>query len=1033
MSFNRLLQPKINPFGVFIYSPKEGTFDLKTYSDKLISDAELNKYKEEGAYCNSFKDLYISEGKEFWIINNTSFSVKKKKTPIEKKNHSMIFLSFLSGSSKVFLIGGYDKKVFYLDLKKNYFMNWAETNELHIRPALIKIDNYLYILDGVKESKICFERTKLSDDSKSWEKICPSIEQNIILNFPTKNFATATDLNGKIVFLGGDRVTLENNNSYIYDVKNNKITLSSKGTNDNMIFTDKNFYKINNKYSIALSDRLNETKEIALIDKEEQSLIKLNIELPGNDNDNFTFCKYSQNAYKSNKPNIINNTIKNTENPYSQYSYPQRKKRNIEDYTNVQKNYGKATVIIKEEPKEFGYYVSSNSSEEAKSKARRDRIEIIGITEKYDPMKNKQNYQEKSIGNLDKSIKNEEQKGYFKIEVVKNEDELINLEDNNKKYKKHQHKNEEDQYNYQMQYQQDEMKNARGQEKFQQRENLCQECQQKELQKKERLNLCQECQQEEQQKKEWLNLCQECQQEEQQNRKGKGRNIQDNEEKNEAIELHQQIYSEDIKNQYSSEKENKEGSAQKIQINQNQNIVQNTNIEHGEEYNKNHNENVEQIEHHEIRQEQEQNQQNNNEEIKEEENLEINQQLNIEEEKKENIQQEEVHNEQQINIEERNEENIENIQKEEINDENEQNENIEIKQNNQINKEEINQEENIEQNEEAKNEELEKQKNENINKEENLEIQHELDFNNAQMQNENNNENEEDHFTEPGLNNSQEGMNQENEDNIKIQQNVAVENGEDLKYIENEEEQHNEENDEEQQHIENGEEQQYIENVEDQQIENEEEQHIESGEEQYIENCEEKHIENGEEQENIENGEEQENIENGEEQENIENGEEEHIENGEEEMNINNEQEGQIEGQNQENSIHQEGEENQIVGQEYDGEEQEQELDAEGEAYEGEGEEGYEEGEEMHQNDGEEIHQVHHENEEVEYEGEGQAQGEEEEIEREPEEGEVEEQIQERDSLKKTMTQNIGDEVIEISEYPNNIYYDKENFCDYKP
>ena len=952
MSFNRLLQPKINPFGVFIYSPKEGTFDLKTYSDKIITDAELNKYKEEGTYCNSFKDLYISEGKEFWIINNTSFSIKKKKTPIEKKNHSMIFLSSLSDSSKVFLVGGNDKKVFYFDLKKNYFMNWAQTNELHIKPALIKIDDYLYILDGVKQSTICFERTKLSGNSKSWEKICPSIEQNLILNFPKKNFATAADLNGKIVFLGGDTVTLENNNSYIYDVKNNKIDLSSKGTNDNMNFTDKNFYKINNKYSIALPDRLNEAKEIALMDKEEQSLIKLNIELPGNDDDNFIYFKYSENTYKPKKSNIINNI--NTQNPYSQYSYPQRKKRNIEDYTNVQKNYGKATVIIKEEPKEFGYYLSSNSSEEAKSKARRDGIEIVGITEKYDPMKNKQKYQEKNICN-------EEQKGNYKIEIVENVDELINLKDNNQKNKKHPHQNVEEQYTYQMQYQQDKMKYARDQGQFQKRENLCQECQQEELKKKE-----------------GLNLCQECQQEEQQNRKGKGQNIQDKEPKNEIIN------SEDAQYQYSSEKENKEGSAKEIQINQNQNTVQNLNIEHGKEYNKNDNENVEQIEHHEIEQEQEQNQQNNNEEIKENENLEINQQLNVEEEKKENIPQEEVHNEQQINIEEHNKENIENVQKEEINNENEQN--------NQINEEEINQEENIEQN-----------------------VQHELDFNNAQMQNENNNENEEDHFTEPGLNNSQEEMNQENEDNIKIQQNVAVENGEDLKYKENEEEQQNEENGEEQ-HIENDEEQQYIDNVEDQQIENEEEQHIESGEEQYIENGEEQHIENGEEQENIENG------------------EEEHIENGEEpEMNINNEQEGQIEDQNQENSIHQEGNDNQIVGQENDGEEQEQEFDAEGEAYEGEGEEGYEEGEEMHQNDGEEVHQVHHENEEVEYDGEGQAQGMEEEIEREPEEGEVEEQIQERDSLKKTMTQNIGDEVIEISEYPNNIYYDKENFCDYKP
>jgi hypothetical protein len=43
------------------------------------------------------------------------------------------------------------------------------------------------------------------------------------------------------------------------------------------------------------------------------------------------------------------------------------------------------------------------------------------------------------------------------------------------------------------------------------------------------------------------------------------------------------------------------------------------------------------------------------------------------------------------------------------------------------------------------------------------------------------------------------------------------------------------------------------------------------------------------------------------------------------------------------------------------------------------------------------------------------------------------ENIEERDSLKKTMTQNIGDDVIQIAEHPNNIYYNEENFCDYKP
>ena len=85
MSYNRLLQPKINPFGIYIYSPKEGTVDLKTFSDKIIRENELYKYKEQGTYCNSFNDLFISEGKEFWIINNTSFAIKRKKNSYRKK------------------------------------------------------------------------------------------------------------------------------------------------------------------------------------------------------------------------------------------------------------------------------------------------------------------------------------------------------------------------------------------------------------------------------------------------------------------------------------------------------------------------------------------------------------------------------------------------------------------------------------------------------------------------------------------------------------------------------------------------------------------------------------------------------------------------------------------------------------------------------------------------------------------------------------------------------------------------------------
>ena len=285
MSYNILLQPKANPFSIYIYYPKKENVVLKTFPSKIISSNELNKYKEQGAYCNSFNDLYISEGKNFWIINNSSFLIKKKTAPIDKKNHSIIFLSSLLDTSKVFVVGGSDKKTFFYDLIKNYFLNWAETNELHIRPALIKIDDYLYIFDGLKQSKICFERTKLTESLKKWEKIVPNIDKKLISYFPSKYFATTFDSNNKILFLGGDNNKLENNSTFLYDNKNNTISLSLKGTNDNMIFYDQTFYNINNKYTVALPHDLSEIREIAIIDKKEQSLIKKSIDLIIDDNE----------------------------------------------------------------------------------------------------------------------------------------------------------------------------------------------------------------------------------------------------------------------------------------------------------------------------------------------------------------------------------------------------------------------------------------------------------------------------------------------------------------------------------------------------------------------------------------------------------------------------------------------------------------------------------------------------------------------------------------------------------------------------
>ena len=372
MSFTKLFQPKQNPFGIYIFSPKDNSLILKSFSSQTISLSKLSNYKGEGTYCNSYNYLFISESNNFWVINHSSFQIRYKRMPIVKKNHSIIFVPSPNPSSnegKIFIVGGDDKKAFYYDLKKNYFLNWAPTNELHIKPALIKIGDYLYLFDSLHQNNFCFERTNLLDNKPKWEKIIPKIDQNIINNFPSQNFAVGLDINNKIVFLGGDNIDLENNNTFIYDINNNEISLSEKGTNDCMNFVDKTFYDIDNNYSVALPEDLYETKEFAIIDKNEQSLIKTNIE----ENNP---CQESQSDFKENK------------------------KINYTNKSNINNK-------INDEPKEFGYYISSCSSEQSKIKAKNDKIKVIPINQKYASIKISTNIT-RNISNI--PIKQEEKK-----------------------------------------------------------------------------------------------------------------------------------------------------------------------------------------------------------------------------------------------------------------------------------------------------------------------------------------------------------------------------------------------------------------------------------------------------------------------------------------------------------------------------------------------------------------------------------------------------------------------------------------------
>ena len=281
--YKKIIQPKENPFGLFIYSTREGMLSLHNFEEKTINLFELEKIDEGSAYCNSNEDFYISgsngkDNKNFWIINNNDFNIKKKNMPFGKKNHSMIYLTFNENEEWIFITGGNDKKSFYYDLNKNYFINWSDTLDIHQNPALIRIGEYLYILDTLNSKKNYWERTKIISPTRKWEKVIPKLDKKLLSNFPSE-FAVSYDTNSHIVFIGGNNI-LNSNSTYVYDPISNEIYLSKNGTNDNEIFSDKIFYKINNKYNVAIPKNVTEKKEICLVNKDEQALIKLSIDIP---------------------------------------------------------------------------------------------------------------------------------------------------------------------------------------------------------------------------------------------------------------------------------------------------------------------------------------------------------------------------------------------------------------------------------------------------------------------------------------------------------------------------------------------------------------------------------------------------------------------------------------------------------------------------------------------------------------------------------------------------------------------------------
>ena len=285
--FTILIQPKENPFGLYVFNSKEGSLSLEQYPEKIIQKYELGNYRPNySAYCNSPKYLFISGGKissntplnDFWIINNKKYSIIQKKMPYKKSHHSMLYV-YLNNKEYIFIAGGDSNLItFYYDIDMSSFIIWANMNSININPSLFQYKQYIYSFNSFNQStnSIIFERTDLITGKPCWEKIMPKYDVNLALNFRSKNFGISKSENNDILFIGGEDA---DDNIVIYNPENNILFFNNEHNNIKIKLSDKYFYNINKEHSIALPLSLSTKKEIAVVNTFKKSIRLIDFEI----------------------------------------------------------------------------------------------------------------------------------------------------------------------------------------------------------------------------------------------------------------------------------------------------------------------------------------------------------------------------------------------------------------------------------------------------------------------------------------------------------------------------------------------------------------------------------------------------------------------------------------------------------------------------------------------------------------------------------------------------------------------------------
>ena len=253
-------KPFNDPFEIYIFNIKEKNIKIQPYDTQIIEKFFLNEFNNIfSAYCNGNNKLYMSGGEKnnseiinkLWIID--LFNKQIQETPLlsPKKYHSMIFIP----DNYVFFIGGNDENTFYYDIKKSTFYDWSELNKKRIQPSLIRVSNYLYCFDSIKDENNDFtlEKTDLNNNDSEWILLKPKLD--LSFQFP-KFFGVANYSNDEIIFLGGnfdDNIGKNNLVNYLYHINKNEIETSDVPY-INYSLKEKTFIKYNKNIFYILPD-----------------------------------------------------------------------------------------------------------------------------------------------------------------------------------------------------------------------------------------------------------------------------------------------------------------------------------------------------------------------------------------------------------------------------------------------------------------------------------------------------------------------------------------------------------------------------------------------------------------------------------------------------------------------------------------------------------------------------------------------------------------------------------------------------------